>query len=206
MYDASPPQPRLAPASVYLLAEHLDAALAAGEDLMGVRYAWAGPPPRAREEIDAIRAGQRTAVEKIRTFELALLSRLLMGRDWAVAVAGEDERFGALARLYVAGTETLVDAVEECGDTTAVDFDTGNDLMAYLRSRGLIAEDAPALADAATIAADESFLVARRAPLGVLLDLVATFLDALEAVFDLFAEVDGDGEQTARPLAAAPVL
>ena len=37
---------RPAPASVYLLAEHLDAALAAGEDLIGVLYVWSGTPPR----------------------------------------------------------------------------------------------------------------------------------------------------------------
>ena len=100
----------------------------------------------------------------------------------------ENERFGLVARLYVAGTATLVDAVAECADLRRADFDTGDDLTAYVRSRGLIAEDAPALSDSAPIAADESFLVARRAPLGVLLDLVASFLDALEAEFDLFAE------------------
>ena len=40
----------------------------------------------------------------------------------------------------------------------------------------------------APIGAGDGFLVARRVPLGVLLDLVATFLDALEAEFDLFVE------------------
>jgi hypothetical protein len=203
MLDLLPPPPKLGPACVYLLAEHLDAALAAGEDLMGVRYAWPGPPPRSREEIEAVRSGQRAAVERIRTFELALLSRLLMGREWAVVVAMEEEKFGAVARLYLAGTVALVDAVEECGDTSAVDFDTGDDLMSYVRSRGLIAGDAAALADTTPIAPDESFLVARRAPLGVLLDLVATFLDALEAEFDLFAEGVGNGEQPAMAPAVA---
>jgi hypothetical protein len=202
MSDASPS--RSAPASVYLLAEHLDAALAAGEDLAGVRYLWPGAPPRATEEIEAIRAGQRAAVERIRTYELALLSRVLKGREWAVAVATDDERFSPVARLYVAGTASLVDAVAECADWTAVDFDTGDDLVAYLRSRGLIAAEAPALADTAPIAPDDSFLVARRVPLGVLLDLVAAFLDALEAEFDLFLEHDGDGAQASSPPAAAP--
>ena len=40
-----------APASVYLLAEHLDAALAAGEDLTSVLFIWPGPPPRDTERI-----------------------------------------------------------------------------------------------------------------------------------------------------------
>jgi hypothetical protein len=199
-------QSRLAPPCVYLLAEHLDAALAAGEDLARVRYVWSGPPARSREEIEEIRSSQRTAIDRIRTFEMALLSRLLMGREWAVVVAVEEEKFSAVARLYVAGTATLLDAVGECADSTAVDFDTGDDLMAYVRSRGLITEDAASLADTAPIAAGEDFLVARRVPLGVLLDLVATFLDALETEFDLFEEVGRGDTPTERPAAAAPAL
>lgn len=204
MSDASPTPSRSASVSVYLLAEHLDAALAAGEDLAAVRYVGARKSPRMLAEIEAMRAGQRATVERIRTFELALLARILKGREWAVAVATEDERFGAVARLFVAGTASLVDAVAECADTTAVDFDTGDDLVAYARSRGLIAADAPALADTAPIAPNDGFLVARRVPLGVLLDLVAAFLDALEAQFDLFLEHHGDGAQASSPPAAAP--
>lgn len=197
MSDASATS-KLGPACVYLLAEHLDAALAAGEDLMGVRYTWPGPPPRAREEIEEVRGGQRTAIERIRTFELALISRLLMGREWAVTVATEEEQFGAMARLYVAGTAALVDAVDECGDTAMVDFDTGDDLLAYVRSHGLIAEDAPALGDTTPIAPGEDFRVAKRVPLGVILDLAAAFLDALEREFDLFTEEADDGERAKR--------
>jgi len=189
MSDASQTLARPAPHSVYLLAEHLDAALAAGEDLARVRYVWSGPPARSSEAIEAIRAGQRGAVERIKLFELALTARLLKAREWASAVAFDDDRFAGVARLYVAGTAILLDAVAECGDLSATDFDTGDDITAYLRSRGLIAEDAPAIADAAPIAAGDGFLVARRVPLGVVLDLVATFLDTLEAEFDLFVEL-----------------
>jgi hypothetical protein len=53
--------------------------------------------------------------------------------------------------------------------------------------------------------AGDRFLVARRVPLGVLLDLVATFLDALEAEFDLFVERKGDGEPASGPPALAPM-
>jgi len=189
MSDASKTLARPAPHSVYLLAEHLDAALAAGEDLARVRYVWSEAPPRSAEAIAKIRAGQRGAVERIKMFELALIARLLKAREWAAAVADDDERFAGITRLYIAGTAILLDAVAECGDLSATDFDTGDDLIAYLRSRGLIAEDAPAIADTAPISAGDGFLVARRVPLGVLLDLVATFLDALEAEFDLFVEL-----------------
>lgn len=203
MAIASSTLTRSAPASVCLLAEHLDAVLAAGEDLVCVRYVWSGAPPRARESIEALRAGQRATIERIRLIELALLCRLMKGREWATVVGREREALWLIARLYVAGTASLVDAIAECADTTGIDFDTGDDLTAYVRGRGLIAEDAPALADSAPICVDESFLVARRVPLGVLLDLVATFLDALEGEFELFAEPPRQREQASSPPASA---
>ncbi len=204
MSDASQTLARPVPVSVYLLAEHLDAALAAGEDLARVRYLWSGPPARSSEAIEALRAGQRAAIERIKLFELTLISRLLKAREWAAVLAGEDERFGGVARLYAAGTAILLDAVAECGDLSAIDFDTGDDLTAYVRSRGLIAEDAPALADSALIRAGDGFLIARRVALGALLDLVATFLDALEAEFDLFVEAK-KRESADKPAASPPV-
>ncbi len=205
MSDALSKPLRPAPASVYLLAEHLDAALAAGEDLTHVLYVWSGPPPREDAELVEFRACRREAIEKIRTFELAMLARLLMGREWAVTVATEDERFQPVARLYVAGTATLVDAVAECADLSAEDFDTGDDLTAYMRSRGLLAEDAAGLPDTAPIAANETFLVAKRAPLGVLLDLVASFLDALEAEFDLFPALENESGRGLSPPASLTI-
>jgi hypothetical protein len=113
-----------------------------------------------------------------------------------------------VALLFVGGTAVLLDAVAECGDMSAVDFDTGDDITAYVLSRGLIGAEAPALADTAKIEADDSFLIARRVPLGMLLDLCASFLDALEAEFDLFvepAEHKSAGEEAASPPAGAPV-
>jgi hypothetical protein len=194
-----------APASVYLLAEHLDAALAAGEDLTSVLYVWSGPPPRDEAELIEFRACRRDAIERIRTFELAMLARLLMGREWAVTVATENDRFQPVARLYVAGTATLLDAVAECADLSGEDFDTGDDLTAYMRGRGLIAEDAAGLSDTAPIAANETFLVAKRAPLGVLLDLVASFLDALEAEFDLFPVRESENGRGLSPPASLSI-
>ena len=194
MFDTSRPSSRLAPASVYLLAEHLDAALAAGEDLTSVLYIWPGQPPREPDDIEALRAGRREAIERIRSLENGLVARVLMAREQAAGIALEHEQLMPVARLFVSGTAVLVDAVAECADYTEADFDTGDDLTSYVRARGLIAEDAPALADTAPIAANESFLVARRIPLGVLLDLVAAFLDSLESVFDLFSQDEKGGE------------
>jgi hypothetical protein len=208
MADTSVTSLHTAPVSVYLLAEHLDAGLAAGEDLARVTYVWNGAPPRSAQAIEAIRAGQRGAVERLKHFELTLISRLLKAREWASIVASEYEQFGIVARLYNAGTAILLDAVAECGDTSAIDFDTADDITPYLRSRGLIAPEAAALSDSATIAAGDGFLVARRVPLGVLLDLVATFLDALETQFDLFfepAETRNAGEAAGSRRADVPL-
>lgn len=182
-----------APASIYLLAEHLDAALAAGEDLTGVLFIWPGAAPREPEKIAELREGQRSAIERIRTFELALISRVLKGREWAEEVAESEERFAMMARLYLGGTAVLLDAVEECADVSAADFDAGSDLLAYVRSRGMIPADAPALSDTTPLVAGEDFLVARRIPLGPLLDLAAMFLDTLEAEYELFFRYDDSG-------------
>ena len=192
---------RPAPVSVYLLAEHLDAALAAGEDLTSVLFIWPGPQPREPARIAELRAGQRAAIERIRTFELALLSRVITGRDWAAEVAASDERFAMMARLYLSGTVILLDAVAECADVSAADFDAGDGLLAYVRGRGMIAADAPALIDTAPLIAGENFLVARRIPLGPLLDLIATFLDTLEAEYDLFVTYKDGGSAFSLPAA-----
>jgi hypothetical protein len=200
MTDASLTTPN-APVSVYLLAEHLDAALAAGEDLTSVLYIWSGPPPREADEIAELRAGQRAAIERIRTFELALLSRVLKGRDWATELALSEEKFAMMARLYLSGTVILLDAVAECADVSAADFDAGDGLLAYVRSRGMIAEDAAALSDTAPLVAGENFLVVRRIPLGPLLDLIATFLDTLEAEYDLFVTYKDGGSAFSLPAA-----
>jgi hypothetical protein len=190
-----------APVSIYLLAEHLDAALAAGEDLTSVLFIGPSAPPRDPDAIAELRAAQRTAIEQIRTFELALISRVLKGRDWATEVAETQDRFAMMARLYLAGTAILLDAVAECADMSAADFDAGGGLLGYLRSRGMVAPDAAALSDTAPLVAGEDFLIARRIPLGVLMDLVAQFLDTLEAEYDLFFTHEDGGSAFGLPAA-----
>jgi hypothetical protein len=58
----------------------------------------------------------------------------------------------------------------------------------------------------ARIAANGSFLVAPSArPLGVLLDLVASFLDALEAEFDLFPALENENGRGMSPPASVTI-
>lgn len=181
-----------APLSVYMLADHLDAALAAGEDLVARGIDWR-QLAEAPGNMQTFPARQRAIVEDIRALELTIIVRIIKSRDHARALAEADTRFGTVANLFVAGTSVLMDAIEELSDATADDFETGDGVLAYARGRGLIAPDAAAVTEAVQLTIDDSFLVAKRAALGPLMDMAAAFLDALEAHYDLFVE-DESGE------------
>lgn len=174
------------PLSACLLADHLDAVLAAGEDLLKVRGT---PPPPVEDPVETIltaRSAQRRAVERIRSIEAALLARVMTARERAAELGKGDARFKIMARLFASGTAMLADAVAECKDSTASDFQTGDGVTSYLRGRNALSANVLAVAERAEIAVDESFLLGKQAPLGVLMDLAAQFLDTLEEHFDLY--------------------
>jgi hypothetical protein len=187
-----------AAATVYLVADHLDAALAAGEDLLAV-HGSAGPPLPALHAngIEQPRAVQRRFVERVRTLELAMAMRILHARRRAAEMRRADPRVAAVARLFVGGTATLADAVADLGDSTAVDFQTGDDAIAYLRSRGIIAADAAGLDGLHQLIVTPHFLIAERIALGALMDMAATFLDTLELFYELYPEDQTVGSDVA---------
>ena len=176
-----------APLAVYMLADHLDAMLAAGEDLIARGQDW-----RALAEAPGLASdfafAQRQIAERVRSFELMLIARVLKARDHARALAGLDERFSPVANLFASGTAVLLDAVQECGDARHDDFETGDAIVAYVRSRGLIAPDAATVAQPNQLTIDDNFLVAKRVTLGPLMDMAAAFLDALDTQYELFIE------------------
>ena len=177
----------IAPIPVYLLAEHLDGALAAGEDLVSRGAAW-----RALMENSVsaqnFASSQRDVAEDVRGLEFILIARTIKSREHARILSEVDARFSAIAKLFVSGTAILMDAVAECSDATQSDFETGDNLVAYIRGRGLIAPDAAFVSKAESLTIDDSFLVAKRIALGPLLDMSAAFLDALETHYELFLE------------------
>lgn len=185
MVDAAP----RAPLSVYMLADHLDAALAAGEDLVARGQDWRALAEQSLGKVGFALA-QREIAEDVRSLELALIARVLKARDHAKALAVADKRFSQVAKLFVAGTAILLEAVEECGDARETDFETGDGVVAYIRGRGLIAPDAVNVGSAAQLTIDDNFLVAKRLTLGPLMDMAAAFLDALDTQYDLFAEAE----------------
>ena len=175
--------------TIYLLGDHLDAALAMGEDLLTEKVTLAAAEQKLNMARLVRQAGEvADFLHGVRTLELNLIARLLQGRKRAEELKRKETRLKPLISLFVAGTAPLVDAAEELGDTTTEAFDTGNVAQAFLRSRGLIARDAAGLDGLTRLAVTEEYLVAGRIRLGTLLDLVATFLDMLDTLFDLYRE------------------
>jgi hypothetical protein len=182
-----------APAPVYLLADNLDSALAAGEDLLKARLTWHADDKCAPHELVAVRREERSAIEDLRTVETVLVARILKSRERAEDLTQLDSGFKAIVRLYNAGTAMLLDAVDEFGDASTLDFETGDGCMSYLRGRGLIAPDAAAPDAGSVLSVNEEFLITGRIPLGTLLDLVAMFLDALETHYDIYENPEQTG-------------
>ncbi len=186
--------------SIYLLTDHLDAALAMGEDLLTEKVALdkpTGPSPlrdwlRQNRDLNHV-------LTTVRTLEYAMTARLLQARRRAEELRRGESRLKPLIALFVAGTAPLVDAAAELGDTEARDFDAVDSGMSFLRLRGLIAPDAAGLEGLSRLVVTEDFLVAGRIRLGTLLDLVATFLDTLDVLFDLYAERAETGEAMVHP-------
>ncbi|HPG88486.1 MAG TPA: hypothetical protein PLD46_02450 [Hyphomicrobium sp.] len=184
-----------APLSVYMLADHLDAALAAGEDLIVRGQNWRALAEESAGDA-AFAIAQRELAEDVRGLELMLAARILKSREHAQALAAIDKRFSVIANLFVAGTAILLDSVKESGDAREDDFETGDGIVAYIRSRGLIAPEAANVLIPAQLTIDDQFLVAKRLTLGPLMDMAAAFLDALDTQYDLFVEQRADDKIT----------
>jgi len=173
--------------AVFLLADHLDAMLAAGEDLLAVRG-------RLDEVLTGLEAStfegraaaQRLFLERVRSLELTLAIRTLEARKTATRLPPADTHLRMMAGLFVSGTTPLADAVAELGDRTQTDFETGHEVVSYLRSRGIISRDAAGPVDMDDLAVTPGFLVAGRIELGSLLDLAATFLDTLDLIYEIY--------------------
>jgi hypothetical protein len=175
--------------SIYLLSDHLDASLAMGEDLLTERITLAGAAePMSLQHLLRQNRELGEFLARVRALELAMTARLLQARRRAEELRKVETRLKPLISLFVAGTAPLVDAAAELGDTTTQDFDTGNTASAFLRSRGLIASDEAGLQPSSRLAVTEDYLVAARIRLGTLLDLVATALDTLDNLYDLYQE------------------
>lgn len=186
--------------SIYLLGDHLDAALAMGEDLLTEKVALDTPAGRSPLR-DWMRQNRDLTdfLTTVRTLEYAMTARLLQARKRAEDLKRSETRLRPLIALFVAGTAPLADAATELGDTDARDFQSADAALTFLRSRGVLAADAAGLDGLARLAISEDYQVAGRIRLGTLLDLVATFLDTLDLLFDLYADPADEADAGGAP-------
>jgi len=174
--------------SLHLLIDHLDSALALGEDLLAAELVLdASDRPGLRGWIKQAR-NLDTFLASVRTLEYAVTARLLQARRRAEELRADDSRLRPLLALLAAGTAPLVDAAAELGDADARAFDGADTALTFLRNRGLVPADAAGLELMSRLAVSDDYQVAGRIPLGSLLDLVATFLDTLDQLYDLKGE------------------
>lgn len=178
------------PLPVVLLADHLDIALAAGEDLVGLTYDPSGTIA------DGVAVGEIAApqdlsafVEELSRLELTATMRVLTARERTEELGQDDPRFNTITRLFVAGTNVLVDASSGAGRDAMANA-VRTDPVVYLRTRGMIAPDAAGLPEFSTITVTDRFRLCGVVEIGGLMEMTAAFLDALEIHYELFPETE----------------
>ncbi len=180
-------------ASIYRLADHLDATLAMGEDLLRCA-ADIAPLPAAADHAAIVERQHAITIfaRSVRALELGIVSRLLQARTRAIEVRDVHPRFQPLLALFVGGLAPLADAAQGrdggLGDISAAALSSGADALQFLRSRAVVPAGTQSLAGFQKAQITDTYLLAERIPLGTLLDMVATALDALDLAFDLYAE------------------
>ncbi len=198
-------KPEILPAAVYFIADHLDAVLAAGEDLrklsLSLSPATAGQGAGPAYEL-------RSFVEKVQALELSMIARLIEARKRANDLDAPDKPLRLILKLFTSGTAALSDAVVECGDECLAQFHTAGDALDYLRARHLLAEDLASLKTITSLSVTEDMLIASRVPLHVIMDHAAMVLDALDLQFQLYEPEASSlpSEDATKPADQAPNL
>lgn len=196
---------RQPPEGLHLFADHLDAALAIGEDLLALRLA-----PLAdltAEQSHDVALG--TFVAKLQGLEAALLLRLLQARRRAAEMATSDTALRSVLRLVATSTDSLLDLIGHYGRRDAEMFRAGGDLQHELRRRVLIPAEAAAVSPFEAVVVTDDTLIGGVAPLGGLLDMAAAALDLLDNHYDLFGrepEIEATGEAETPDTMAAAIL
>jgi hypothetical protein len=192
MSIAALPQPPI-DGNVYLLSDHLDAALAMAEDLL--RHSvllYPATPGTGEVALRRQQAELQTFVDDVHKLELGLIARILQARKRIAELRRTETRFKPYFSLFIGGTAALVDAADGYGAAGAGAFHAGRSPLEFLKVRGLLPADAVRLPEGTTLTVTESYLIAGGIQLGVLMDMLASFLDGLDLVFQLYPlEADG---------------
>jgi hypothetical protein len=169
--------------TIYLLADHLDAALAAGEDLLAIRLS---PTADLGGEDEDAAAALSRFVARLRRLEGSILARVLQVRRRLADLPRNDVDIRPAARLFVASTDLLVDLVETFGERPETRFNRGDDPLPFLRERGLVAPEAAGLPPYQAVEVAESYRIGAVVELGPLMDMIAGLLDLLDRRYDLY--------------------
>lgn len=190
MHELKPP---LDP-GIYLLADHLDATLAAGEDLLAAELA-------APADIDRVNPGDSAAAiaafaNNLRRLEASIAARILQARRRAAELSRLDQGTRAIITLFMSSTSSTLDLIEHFSrQMESASFDPANlTPYAVLRSRGLLAADAAELPRYSAVNITEAYLIGGLVPLGELLNIAARTLDALDLQHDLYLDRTTDTE------------
>ena len=176
---------------IYLLADHLDAALAAGEDLIAETLS-AG----IDRELDDTPEVLPAYVARLAKLEAVIVARVLQARRRASELPRLDASTQTVIQLIIAQSTSLIALINQFGDQSEQRFMTGDDPLSFLRARGLVAEEAASLPRFDTLTVTDTYRIAGVIGLGPLLDMVAGALEALDIAYDLFTE-DIDDEDVA---------
>lgn len=179
--------------AIYQLADHLDATLAMGEDLMKETIDVA---PLAEGDANAAIMARQSALtefaRRVRTLELGMTARLLQARVRATEIADVHPKFAPLIKLFIGGTAPLADAAarigEGLGDISELALASGPDVLSFLASRSVVGGDAVTQSAVSALAVSNDYVLMQTIHLGTLLDMVAQFLDSLDLAFDLYGE------------------
>ncbi len=175
--------------SIYLLVEHLDAALNAGDHLTSLSMAVTEPTAHMGPRGLRHREARFVAfVNQVRALEASLIAHIVQARRRAGELPRIKGQLKLLLDPFTSGTTVLLDAIADYGDPGAIAFNNGADRLAYLRARGLLPSDTGAMMPSMRVEITEGFLVAGRIELGPLLDLCEAFLRALNTEFELWIE------------------
>lgn len=175
---------------IYLLADHLDAALAAGEDLLAETL----PAEADRVSVDASADMLPAFVTRLARFEAALIARVLQARRRASELPRLEPHMRPVLQLLVSQSESLLAIIDQFGDTAEQRFLTGDDPLAFLRSRGVLGDEAAALPRFETLKVTDRYKLAGTVEMGPLLDMISGALEALDIAYDLFPADDDDVE------------
>ena len=187
--------------ALYLLADHLDAALAAGEDLLASHLA-------AIADLDTTENGTDDSltqfVARLERLEASFMGRVLHARRRLDELPHNDVEMKPISNLFFSSTGLLLELVSRSKRQSENQFDVGGDRLPFLRDRGLLARDAAGLPHYAPVIVTEAYRVGGLLELGPLMDMVAGLLDLLDRRYDLYADaemtspaVDGDQKRGA---------